>query len=64
MKYSPIKPEIKPDKYQVKTSKFFTQTIIADEWECSGNGLKFSLAGKTVAHFLDWRWWKKLTNTN
>jgi len=42
------------EQYLVKDSDGEYILVIADNWECGGNGLCFFIDKKKVAHFLNW----------
>ena len=49
-----MKKENNKKKYLVKDFDGESTIVVADKWECGGNGLKFYLKGDKVAHFLNW----------
>lgn len=53
--------EKKVEQYIIKDVDGFFDLIVADDWECGGDGLKFYKNGKKVAHYLRWSSYKLLT---
>jgi len=53
------KKEVK--QYIVKDTDGLFDLIMADNWECDGNGLKFYMGGVKVAHYTRWVSYKLLS---